>query len=193
MTHSQTIEQAIRTYLQQVDSGEDPSRLVTLFTGGPTSALAESLIAHSAQFEHHGIEVQAVFAGGDAEALGRFAEKVGIGRRGGAGSIRYIKARQYGSYNEQLVLGSSSFISGLTIGEVNRDAELSAIDVSDAKSEVAVATFAFNQLWKAAATDSSNMINKVSMAIAAGSLGGLSAKLLQLASRPFARQQVTTT
>jgi hypothetical protein len=196
MTSIERITQALQAYLQQIDSGEDPTHLVTLFTGSPTSPFAEVIADNANLFEQYHIEVQAVFADGDVQALPQFADKLGAGKREGAGSVRYVKARRYGSYNEQLVLGSSSFVSGLTIDEVIRGVALETVDASDSKKEVAVATFAFSLLWQAAtAAPSQNSPasgNVARAAVIVGSLASLTGKFFQFANRSLWRQQWTT-
>src|SRR4051812_1213117 len=125
MTPSQAIDQAIQQYLSHVASGADDVRLVTLFAGAPTSVLAQSLVQHAAQLEQYHIEMQVVLAGGPADALRKFADRIGIGRLDGVASIRTTSRRDYDGCNEQLVLGSSSFASGPTIAEVKRNSERS--------------------------------------------------------------------
>jgi hypothetical protein len=196
MTPTERITQAIQAYLQQIDRGEDATHLVTLFAGSPTSPFAEIIADNAALFEQYRVQVQAVLAGGDAQALAQFADRLGAGKREGAGSVRYVKARHYGSYNEQLVFGSSSFVSGLTIAEVIRGVALDTVDASDSKKEVAVATFAFSLLWQAAmAAPSQNdpaSRNVARAAVIVGSLASLTGKLFQFASRSLWRQQWTT-
>src|ERR1700731_2405394 len=148
MTTIAEIDTELSKFFQSIDRGEDSTRTIMLFAGGSASPLAVALANHAEGIARRAVEVQAVFA--DARALEEFASRLEIGQREGAGEIRCVRGRQFGDHNEQLVLGTSSFLAGPTIARARNQASAYAVDVSDSKQEIAVATFAFEMLWGAA-------------------------------------------
>jgi hypothetical protein len=167
MTTIDDIEQLFAEYFSKFDGQVDESALITLFVGSANSPLAVSLLGAAKGLQLRQIELHVVFATSSVDHIAPYVEKlatdVGVGRY----EIRVASARQFRSYNEQLVLGSTAYIAGPTIANA---AAAGAIDTSTSKEEVAVATFAFDLLWK-----SSEPLAPVS-----GTLGSLQSYLAPL-------------
>ena len=144
------IDHAIRNFLQRIDQNEDARHVVTLFAGSPASPLARALSENAADLGRHNVVIRVVFAGGNGDAK---AEFIGALRSqlAGASSVRVTSSWDYLGHNEQLVLGTTAYITGPMIGRQARSEPLDQVEVSDAEGEVAIATFAFDLLWDAAA------------------------------------------
>jgi hypothetical protein len=146
MTIVDQIDQSFVDYLNKFDSGEDPVALVTLFVGTANSPLAVAVLNMVSEFRVRHIEVRAVFATGNPDKIASYNAKIDA-EIDASYKARLVNARQFRSYNEQLVLGCSSYVSGPMIADADQEAEPDSLDTSDSKEEIAVATFAFDLLW----------------------------------------------
>jgi hypothetical protein len=145
MTTIEQVEQLFSEYVSKFDNNEDDLALVTLFVGSANSPLAVSLLAVARELQLRQIKVHVVFASSSAEQMAPYIEKLAMEVGSENYEARFAATRQFRSYNEQLVLGSTSYISGPTIADA---AAAGVLDASTSREEVAVATFAFDLLWK---------------------------------------------
>lgn len=142
------VSEALWAFLQHENAKADLCSKVTLFAESPRSPLAcalASAVVHLAQ-EH--LDVRIAFATPDVETVTKFSTKIGVVREGWAALVRTVEPSQYAACNEQLVLGSWGYVSGPTVAQAKRGRGLDIAEVSESRQELAVATFAFELLWR---------------------------------------------
>lgn len=141
------INQAIHVFLQRIDQGDDAQRLVRLFAGSPQSALALAVSENATYLARHNVKLRVVFAGAGSDARSKLIDALRSKFAAGAVSVRATSYRDYAGHHEQLVLGTTCYITGSTITPQAQAGRLDDVYVSDADDEVATATFAFDLLW----------------------------------------------
>jgi hypothetical protein len=187
------IDHAIRQFLQQIDQGDETQHLVTLFAGSPKSPLACALSESATDLAGRNVALRVVFAGGEGEARSKFTDS--LRTKFVAVSVRATRSRDYLGHNEQLVLGTTSYITGPTIAQRAQSGVLDEVDVSDAEDEVAIATFAFDLLWEAAAPaltsrhKSDGSAGRVILSLVG--FTELFGKAFHVLTKPLMRQQVS--
>jgi hypothetical protein len=195
MNAQDQINQAMRVFLQRIDQGEDAQHLITLFAGSPQSPLALALNENAAYLAGHDVEVRVVFASADGDAKKQFIDALRAKFAAGAVSVRATSSRDYLGHNEQLVLGTTSYITGPTIAQRTRSGMADEVDVSSAEDEVAIATFAFDLLWDAAgpAVTSRHKSDGSASRLILSLVGfaELFGKLFHTLSKPLMRQQAS--